>query len=202
MLGTSLGKISCKLKGGCAGVQVHGTSYSASEQDPWENKHWKSQSPMSPFIFNHNFHKHHLVKDFKFACFCVPPSGTQSYVWAAVTDSTRNPSSFLAVLDGEILRQCARLWFLYVYFCSSRRCPSAAVIPHMLHIGTFHRFRQFSAIDVFQVRCTTFVPADLIHLFQLWGRSAGVYRKCYITERLLVEMLVLSAQSQSVPHML
>lgn len=28
------------------------------------------------------------------------------------------PSSFLANLDGEILRHCARLWFLYVYFCN------------------------------------------------------------------------------------
>ncbi len=72
----------------------------------------------------------------------------------------------------------------------------------MLHIGTFHRFRQFSAIDVFQARSTTFVPADLIHLFQLAGRSAGVYRKSCVAERLPLEMLVLSAQLQRVPPVL
>lgn len=72
----------------------------------------------------------------------------------------------------------------------------------MLHIGTFHRFRQFSAIDVFQARRTTFVPADLIHLFQLGGRSAGVYRKSCVAERLLLETLILSAQLQRVSHML
>lgn len=60
--------------------------------------------------------------------------------------------------------------------------------PYAADIGTFHRFKLFSAIDVFQARRTTFVPAALIHLFQLRGRAAGVYRKSCGTERLLREI--------------
>lgn len=70
-------------------------------------------------------------------------STEQFFGWGCRHWLHSNPCSFLAVLHGEILCQCAQLWFLYVYFCSSRRCPSAAVISHMLHIGTFHRFRRF-----------------------------------------------------------
>lgn len=47
-------------------------------------------------------------------------------------------------------------------------------------------------------RHTTFVPADLIHLFQLAGRSAGVYRKSSVTKRLLPEKLVLCTVTKCV----
>lgn len=60
----------------------------------------------------------------------------------------------------------------------------------MLHKGTFHRFKQFSATDVIEGKHITFVPIDLIYLLQLWGWFAGVYRKSYVSVWLLWEMLV------------
>ncbi len=152
-------------KGGCAGAAgvCNLTFYSTSVQDAWR-KLALEILPVSAFIFNYNFTK--LLDQGLWACISASLYWKHWVViWVLLLHS--NPSPFLAILHREILRQCARLWFLYVYFCYSRRCPSAAVISHMLHIGTFHRFKQFSAIDVFQARHTAFVPADLIHLFQL-----------------------------------
>lgn len=182
-------------KGGCAGASgVCNLTFLSSQWTGHMRKLAVDELLMSVLIFNHNWKKKkNLVECLKHV----------SHYWdhrAVFGVLLPTLSPFLAVLRGEILRQCARLWFLYVYFCYSRRCPSAAVISHMLHIGTFHRFKQFSAIDVFQARRTAFVPADLIHLFQLWGRSAGVYRKSYVTERLPLEMIVLSAQLHVSKH--
>lgn len=142
-------------------------------------KHALKKLPTSPFIFNN---------------FTTPLS--QGLNVSFLHASVGNTAMFRALLISRHSRwkdttACAWLWFLYIYFWYSRRCTSAAVIPHMLHIGTFHRFKQFS---VFQARRTIFLPSDLIHLFQLQGRPFGVYRKSYVTERLLWQMSVFSAQ--------
>lgn len=115
---------------------------------------WKEQfleePPVSPSHLHYNFRTESLGPSSGNICVCV-----------SLTDSI--PSSHVS---RHLLRRCAQLWLLYVYSCYSE--PSAAAMCHMLHIGTFHRFKVFSGLDVFRARCR---PISRYNICPCWLNS-------------------------------
>lgn len=149
-------------KAGCAGASVGSNFKSAS----YTRKHFLEELPMSPLFFYPNFLKIQKIWNVS-ASLCRE----LRRVLVLLLVTPLNPCTSLAVLDGEIPRHGVHNYD----FCMSISVTASRALsfccsdtPYAAYREKFHRFKQFSVIDVFQARCA---PISCYNICPFWLNS-------------------------------